>query len=267
MVRACGLGNSETMTNTSAPDGASTSAYPAQLSGTLDPAVSRWLWLFKWVLAIPHYFILLFLFVALFVTTIISGFAILFTGRYPRGLFDFAVGVIRWGWRVCFYGYSALGTDKYPPFTLAKTDYPADFDVAYPERLSRGLVLVKWWLLAIPHYLVVGVIVGTAYGWNWFDHDSWRDGAGDSIKDYAGSWDGGYFSLLGVLVLIVAVILLFAARYPRGLFNLVMGLNRWAYRVHAYSGLLTDKYPPFRLDQGPTEPSAATVAAIESPTS
>ena len=258
------------MTNTSAPDGASTSAYPAQLSGSLDPAVSRWMWLFKWLLAIPHYFVLFFLYVAVLVTTIISGFAILFTGRYPRGLFDFAVGVLRWSWRVSFYAYSALGTDKYPPFTLAKTDYPADFDIAYPERLSRGLVLVKWWLLALPHYLIVALIAGGTWSYNRVAGDyPWRAGEAENLHGYANAsydWSDATPGLLGILVLIAAVILLFTARYPQGLFNFVIGLNRWVFRVHAYSGLLTDKYPPFRLDQGPFEPTAAAVGAIESPT-
>jgi hypothetical protein len=79
--------------------------------------LSRWLPLVKWLLAIPHYFILLFLMIGVFGATVIAWFAILFTGRYPRSLFDFVVGVGRWNLRVNAYAF-LLVTDKYPPFTL-----------------------------------------------------------------------------------------------------------------------------------------------------
>jgi len=114
-------------------------------------------------LAIPHFIVLFFLWIAFAVVTVIAFFAIVFTGRYPRPLFGFNLGVLRWSWRVGYYTYSALGTDRYPPFSLGQEPgYPATLDVAYPERLSRGLVLVKWWLLAIPQYAIVAVFAGGA---------------------------------------------------------------------------------------------------------
>ena len=125
-------------------------SYPASLQGTLDEPISRWLFLVKLLLIIPHLIVLVFLWIGFIVVSVIAFFAIRFTAKYPRGLFDFNVGVLRWSWRVGFYSYNALGTDRYPPFSLASKDYPADLSVEYPERLSRGLVLIKWWLLAIP---------------------------------------------------------------------------------------------------------------------
>jgi hypothetical protein len=220
----------------------SSAGYPAHLRGDLDPQLSRWMWLVKWFLAIPHFILLAFLWLAFLITTVIAGFAILFTGRYPRSLFDFNVGVVRWSWRVGFYAYSALGTDQYPPFTLARTSYPADFDVEFPERLSRGLVLVKWWLLAIPHLVIVALFTTP---WYWISDPDWTTNA---------QRNGG-ISLLGVLVLIAALVLLFTGRYPRPLFDFILGLNRWIYRVTTYVALMRDEYPPFRLDQGPHDPA------------
>jgi hypothetical protein len=221
---------------------AAPSVYPLRIEGELDGHLSRWRWLVKWVLVIPHIIVLVFLGISFIVLTVIAFFAILFTGRYPRSIFDFNVGVLRWSWRVCFYSFNALGTDRYPPFTLADVpDYPARLDVEYPQSLSRGLALVKWWLLALPHYLIVGIFTSGAWA-----------GANAAGDDWTWTAGGG---LIGLLVLIAGIALLFTGRYPRSIFDFVMGMNRWAYRVVAYATLMTDAYPPFRLDTGGREPA------------
>ncbi|MFC8244574.1 DUF4389 domain-containing protein [Streptomyces chartreusis] len=204
---------------------------PVRLNAVLDAPLSRWLWLVKWILIVPHFVVLFFLWIAFIVVSVIAFFAILFTERYPRPLFDFNLGVLRWSWRVAYYSYSALGTDRYPPFSLGEEPgYPTRLDITYPEHLSRGLVLVKWWLLAIPQYIVIGFFLGGVHlGW----------------------WTGG---LVGVLTVIAAVIMAFTEKYPRDLFALILGLDRWCLRVVAYAALMTDAYPPFRLDMGATEP-------------
>jgi hypothetical protein len=214
-------------------------AYPVGVTGELDPNLGRWLWLVKWLLALPHYLVLALLWIAFSVLTLVAGLAILFTRRYPRGIFDFNVGVLRWSWRVWFYSYWANGTDRYPPFSLGEEpDYPARLEVAYPEQLNRWLPLVKW-LLAIPHLILVAIFVG-GWGWAWGPGDEW------------GGW--GIAGLVGLLVVIGCVVMLFTGRYPPALFDFAVGLDRWALRVAAYVGLMTDDYPPFRLDMGPHEP-------------
>jgi hypothetical protein len=207
---------------------------PVALEAELDEPLSRWLWLVKWVLVLPHIVILWFLSLAYVLLTIAAMVAILVTGRYPRAIFDFNVGVLRWAWRVSYYSYGALGTDRYPPFTLAEVpDYPARLEIAYPGELNRVAVLFKWWLLAFPHYLVTALFVG--------------------VFRFAGLPG---FGLIGVLVLITGVALAATSRYLRDVFDLVVGLNRWVLRVVAYASLMTDRYPPFRLDQGGRESGA-----------
>ncbi len=216
--------------------------HPTRLTGHLQPRLSRWLWLVKWLLALPHAVILVLLWVACWIVTIAAGVVILFTGRYPATLFPFTVGVLRWTWRVQFYT-SVLGTDEYPPFTLAPVDtYPADFHVPHPARLHRGLVLVKGWLLALPHLLIVAVLTGA---WSWTVAPG--NDPGEVVRTSGPS-------LLAVLALVAGFALLFTARYPRPLFDFVLGISRWTYRVLAYVLLLRDEYPPFRMDQGSEEP-------------
>ncbi|SSC25752.1 Protein of unknown function DUF4389, partial [Klenkia terrae] len=227
--------------------------YPVRVDATLDAPISRWLWLVKWLLLIPHAVVLAFLWIGVGVVSVVAFVAVLVTGRYPRPLFDYTVGVLRWTWRVHYYGYAALGTDRYPPFTLADVpDYPAHLDVPYPERLSRGLVLVKWWLLALPQYLVVAVLAG---GGLWLS--SWSSRGGDDGWAFGG--------LVGLLVVVTGVILLFTGRYPGQLFDFVLGLDRWVLRVVAYATLLTDEYPPFRLDMGGTDPGSRPLTGPPAP--
>jgi hypothetical protein len=230
--------------------------YPVRVDASQDVSVSRGLWLVKWLLLIPHLVVLTFLWLAFFVLTVIAFFAILFTARYPRSLFDFNVGVLRWSWRVHYYGYWALGTDRYPPFTLADVpDYPAHLDVAYPERLSRGLVLVKSWLLAIPHLLIVSLFIG---GGLWVGNQATSGNGLDS------AWGVGV-DLVSLLLLFSAIALLFTGRYPRTLYDFIVGMDRWAIRVAAYVALMTDQYPPFRLDQGGIDPGSVPASPTPPP--
>jgi len=214
--------------------------YPVRVLANQDAELSRWLWLVKWLMLVPHVLVLVVLWAGFMLASLFALVSIVITGRYPRALFDFNLGVLRWSWRVGFYGYSALGTDRYPPFSLGEEpDYPARLDIAYPAHLSRGLALVKWWLLAIPHYLVLAILFG---GGTWF---VW------TLGDVSWAWGG---SVVGLLVFFAGVMLAITGAYPRPLFDVVVGINRWALRVAGYAALMTDRYPPFRFDTGGDEP-------------
>jgi hypothetical protein len=176
-------------------------AYPEHLS--------RGLIFIKWLLVIPHFIILYFLGIAMSVVTFIAWFAILFTGAYPRGMWDFALMVQRWQMRVSVYTY--LMRDEYPPF--GDEPYPLRYELAYPQHLSRWLIFIKW-LMIIPHLIclmVLGFVAGLALIFAWFA-------------------------------------ILFTGQYPRGCFDFLVGVLRWSARVNLYAGLMTDVYPPFALD-------------------
>jgi hypothetical protein len=190
---------------------------PVRVRSDID-APSRRLWLVKWcVLAVPHYPILIGLYLLYPLVTIAAGIAILFTGRYPRPLFDFNVGVLRWSWRLMNYRFPMNSTDKYPPFTLASVpDYPADLEVDYPESLTNRAVLLQRWLLGLPQIILC-----------------W------SLEPF-----------LQTLCVVNAVWLLCVGTINQGMFDLLLGIVRWRYRVAVYVSLMRDEYPPFRMDLG-----------------
>ncbi len=188
--------------------------YPVDLIGDYDDRVSRFLWLIKWILTIPHVVVLALLSIPLIVTLPISWLAVVILGRYPEFLWGYHAGLLRWSWRVSFYSYQAGNTDQYPPFSFhSRDDYAADLDIEYPETSSRLTGFFRW-LLIIPHWIITSILA----------------------------------EIVGILVFIALVIVLFTGRYPEGVFSIIMGLNRWIYRVHAYGWLLVDDYPPFSFD-------------------
>ena len=189
---------------------AGASGYPLRYDVEYPENLSRWLIFVKWLLAIPHFLILYALMGVANVILFIAFFAILFTRRFPRGLFDFVVNIYRWNANVS--AYVGLLRDEYPPFSWEAGKYPVTYEVDYPEQLNRWLPLVKW-LLALPHYIVLMLLL-----------------------------------IVAVLLWIVAwFAILFTGRFPQGIFNFIIGVTRWTYRVNAYVYLLRDDYPPFSL--------------------
>ncbi len=184
--------------------------YPLRYDVEYPEELSRWLIFVKWLLAIPHFIILYLLLIATSVVTFVAFFAILFTKRYPRGLFDFVVNVDRWSANVM--AYLMLFRDEYPPFSWEPGEYAVTYEVDYMQEMNRWLPLVKW-LLAIPHIIVLGLL------------------------------------FIGALVALIIAwfAILFTGRFPRGMFDFLVGVHRWNYRVNAYIYLLCDEYPPFSL--------------------
>ncbi|GIE29724.1 hypothetical protein Ait01nite_027690 [Actinoplanes italicus] len=210
--------------------------YPLRVEARRDESLSRWLWLVKWLLLLPHYLALAVLWTGLVVLTVVAYLAVLITGRYPEPIRAYNVGVLRWTWRVGYYGYQALGTDAYPPFTLADDrSHPARLHLDPHEPPPRWLPLVAW-LLVVPHLIVLTALYGAA------------SRQADTPTP---------IGVTAALLLIAGMALLFTGRYPRGLHDLLVGVARWSLRVTAYIVLLVPRYPPFRLDQGGSEPDPA----------
>jgi len=191
------------------PSGPPAPDYPARMEISYPHEMNRWLPLVKWLLVIPHLFVLFFVGIAAFFVAIYAFFAVLFTGRWPRGAFDFLVGTLRWAYRVTAYAY--LMVDPYPPFTLDDDpDYPVRLNVEYPGRIANWRPLVQW-LLIIPYLFVAGVLL----------------------------W------LTGLLAVIAFFTILFTKRIPRGVFELMVPGLRWNLRGSAYAYFMTDRYPPW----------------------
>ena len=191
------------------PSGPASPAYPAAFEISYPSELNRWLPLVKWLLAIPHYFVLIFLGIGAFFVLIYAFFAVLFTGRWPRGAFDFVVGTVRWAYRVAAYVH--LKTDAYPPFSLADDPaYPLRLNIDYPERIANWRPLVQW-ILAIPYLFVAGVL----------------------------------YWLTGLLSFIAFFTVLFTKKIPRELFELMVPGLRWNLRGNAYAYFASERYPPF----------------------
>jgi len=186
--------------------------YPLRFDVEYPEKLSHWKVLVKWLLAIPQFIIVYLLQIVLGVMVFIAFFAILFTKRWPQGMWDFAVQIERWTANVVVYGVMLM-RDEYPPFSGEPGEYPVTFEVEQPQELSRLMIFVKW-LLILPHLIVLIFV--------------WLASA--------------------VVVFIAFFAILFTGRYPRGMFDFLVGAMRWSTRVNLYGQWLqTDRYPPFEL--------------------
>jgi hypothetical protein len=166
-------------------------------------------------IGIPHLFLLFFVGLWGAILGFVAWWIILFTGRYPQSFFEFQMGLNRWTARLNARMYNLA--DGYPAFGISATDELVTVDIPYPESLSRGMLLVRfffgWLYVAIPHgfilvFLTFGVYIAVFIGW----------------------W-----------------IILFTGQLPRGIHDFITGYLRWGFRVNAYLGNMTDTYPPFSL--------------------
>jgi hypothetical protein len=186
--------------------------YPARFDVEYPERLSRWKIFVKWLFAIPHFIIVYLLQIVGALMVFVAFFSILFTKRWPLMMFEFMVQIQRWTENVTVYALT-LQRDEYPPFSGEAGEYAVLFEIDNDESLSRWKIFVKW-LLVIPHLIVLAFLAIAA-----------------SVAVFI-----GFFAIL------------FTARFPRGLFDFVVGVLRWTIRVNAYAGwLMTDRYPPFSL--------------------
>ena len=185
--------------------------YPVQLDVGYQQEYHRWLPLVKWLLVLPHFFVLFFIWIGVLFAIIGAFFAVLFTRRYPPGIFNFVVGSLRWTMRAS--AYYLLLVDPYPPFSLDDDpNYPVRFNIDYPPdgQIARWRPFFAW-VPVIPQLFIA------------------------------------YFAGLAAYVCVVIgfFAILFTKQFPRGLFDFVVNAIRFQTRANAYAYWLTEKYPGF----------------------
>jgi hypothetical protein len=226
--------------------------------------------LLKFIALIPHFFVLMFLGIAQFFVALVAQVAVVINGEYPQGMFDFVTGVLRWGTRVSAFVFSL--NDRYPPFTLQPVDdYPVDVVAERPAQSSRVYALFTVivevvfvaGIIALAVYVARhsggGVSTGRSYS---FSNNA---GTGLLLRQIAALPHLIVLFFLGIVAFVIWVVaqwvILFSARYPRGMFDFVAGFIRWQTRVSGYALGLTDCYPPFNLDAPTTGPEPALPSA------
>jgi hypothetical protein len=202
-------------------------AYPVSFDVEYPQKLSRLSTFARLLLAIPQLLIIYALGTVTGIVTFIAWFAILFTRRYPKGLFELVVGFNRWTANV--YAYIALLRDEYPPFSTDVGRYPVLYDVDYPEKLSRWLIFIKWFLVILHQFVLYFL---------------------------------GLFAMLATVIAWFAILI--TGRFPRVFFNYVVGVIRWYLRVSAYSSLMRDEFPPFskRADSPPGSGRAIALSVV-----
>lgn len=177
---------------------------------------------FGWIyIMIPHFFVLFFMSLWGAILQFIAFWVILFTGRYPQSMFEYQAGLQKWNIRLYARMYNV--SDGYPAFGIDSSDEYTDLVVPYPEKVSRGLTLVRalfgFFFVLIPHGFILMFRA-------WF---------------------------VGILVFFAWWIVLFTAKYPDFIFDWTVGQIRWQTRVNLYLSYMDDNYPPFTGDELPDE--------------